>query len=121
MQRFCRCIIWGIVCGLLGGSAVVPALRADGSSTQVATLKDQLEKGLRARRQVEFQFLAVVLQRVQQNRINLETVQGTYRFVTRKYGDRKYLVPVFEQVLRNRLDSDDNPALQNAPTTLSTD
>jgi hypothetical protein len=95
------------------------AQQSDQANIRVASLQDQLEKGLRARRPSEFQFLARVVVLVNQGRLTREVVQGTFRFVTKKYRDRKYLVPVFEQALRKRLEQDSNTALNNVPSTLT--
>jgi len=95
------------------------AQQSDQSGARVASLQEQLEKGLKARRQVEFQFVARVALLVKQGRLTREVVQGTFSFVTKKYRDRKYLVPIFEQALRSRLAQDGNTALHNVPSTLT--
>lgn len=117
-----RIVVLGSLCGLFGlllAVTLVVAQQSDQSTKQVASLQEQLEKGLRARRQIEFQFVARVVQLVNERRLSLEVVQGTFSFVTKKYRERKYLVPIFEQALRKRLTQDGNTALNNVPSTLT--
>jgi hypothetical protein len=106
------------LCGILLVASFVSGQQSDQSNVKVASLQEQLEKGLKARRQVEFQFIARVVQLVNQGRLTREVVQGTFSFVTKKYQDRKYLVPIFEQALRKRVSQDGNTALNNVLTTL---
>lgn len=70
------------------------------ASADVADLKEQLEKGLKARRPEEFAFIAKVVTMVNQNRLPLSIVKGSFFFVRKKYQSKKYLVPYFERVLR---------------------
>jgi hypothetical protein len=92
---------------------------SESSAQPVASLKDQLEKGLRARRNVEIQFVARVAQLVDQGLLSKEFVQGTFTYTLKKYRHRtKSLVPYFEQVLRQRATKDGNTALNNVVTTL---
>jgi hypothetical protein len=94
-------------------------LRADEQTGEpVASLRDQLEKGLRARRPVEVQFVRRVAQLVDQRQLSLELVQGTFSWTVKKYRTKKYLVPHFEQVLRQRAAKEGITALNNVPTTL---
>jgi hypothetical protein len=88
------------------------------SGSQVASLKEQLEKGLRARRPVEFQFVARVAQLVDSGQLSRELVQGTFSWTRTRYRNKKYLVPHFEQVLRRRAADQNIAALNNVPTTL---
>lgn len=121
MQRFRQSALWCGACGLIGLILVVTladAHTSDDSGGQVASLQDQLEKGLRARRPVEFQFVARVVQLVEQGRLSRATVVGTFRFVVRRYSGKKYLVPAFEQILRKRAREEGNTSLDNVPSTL---
>lgn len=99
------------VAGCLG----LPTFRV--SAQTRASLQEQLEKGLRARRPVEFAFLAKVVEAVEAGRIRHALVMGIFGFVLKKYSNRKYLVPIFEAALRKRLASDGNRALDSAPRT----
>lgn len=116
----CMCLL-GLLVGLASMASSVTFSRAaqvSDSGAQVASLKDQLEKGLRARRSVEFQFVNRVAQLVDQGRLSKEFVQGCFSWTLRKYRDRKAsLVPYFEQVLRQRAAKDGNTALNNVPST----
>lgn len=119
--RWISLVVMAVLLGSLwyGMRSAVSTARADEEgSGQVASLKDQLEKGLRARRSVEFQFLARVAQLVDSGALSRELVQGSFSWTTRKYRDRKTLVPYFEQHLRLRAAQAGNTSLNTAPTTL---
>jgi hypothetical protein len=111
--------IFCVSIGLLVAVTFAFAQQSNPSTPQVADLQEQLEKGLRARRPIEVQFLGRVIQLVNQGRLTREVVQGSFSFVIKKYRDKKYLVPIFEQTLRRRLSLDGNTALDNVPTTLT--
>lgn len=103
-----------------GDSCLVHGQAAQGveeSGARVASLKDQLEKGLRARRPVESQFVATVAQLVNQEQLSRELVQGSFSWTLKKYRNRKYLVPYFEQILRHRAAKAGNTALDDVPST----
>ncbi len=124
MSKPTRIIVLGSSCGLFGlllAVTLVFAQQSDQSNAQVANLQEQLEKGLKARRPIEFLFVARVVQLVNQGRLTREVVQGTFSFVRKKYRDKKYLVPIFEQALRKRVTDDGNTALDNVPSTLTLD
>ncbi len=74
----------------------------DTPGAQIADLKDQLEKGLRARRPEEFAFIARVLQMVDEGTLPLELVKGTFQWARKKADLKKYPFPYFEQALRIR-------------------
>jgi hypothetical protein len=79
--------------------------RAAGESTPgvvVADLKDQLEKGLRARLPREFAFIAQVVDMVEHGRLPLELVVGTFHWAREKATYKRYPFPYFEQALRIR-------------------
>lgn len=109
---------------LLGLLLITPCMRLpaqvlEQEGAQVADLKDQLEKGLRARRPIEFQFLGRVVQLVKTEQLPQPLVQGTYAWTVKKYRTKKYLVPYFEQVLRLRAKQEKLTVLNNVPTTLT--
>jgi hypothetical protein len=64
-----------------------------------ATLKDVLEKVLRARRPEEFAFIARVVLLVDQQVLPLEMVQGTFNWARKK---PRHPFQYFEQALRVR-------------------
>ena len=90
----------------------------DPPGVQIASLKDQLERGLTARRAVEFQFIGRVVQLVNQNQLTRAMVLGTYDYVVKKYRNRKYLVPVFELTLRRRVKDHGSNVLNSIPSTM---
>lgn len=111
---------------LLLSSLLFATLRAAGSMArasdaggQVASLKDQLEKGLRARRPIEFQFVGQIVQLVNSGVLSREMVLGSFSWTLKKYSRRKYLVPYFEQHLRQRAARAGITALNNIPSTLT--
>jgi len=117
---------WALALALIGVSVVVDlatrqvgqaAQNKDATGSGVASLKDQLEKGLRARRPVEFQFVRRVAQLVDSGDLTVQFVQGSFSWTVKKYEKRKYLVPYFEQVLRQRAKAEKITVLDNIPTT----
>jgi len=69
---------------------------------EVADLKDQLEKGLKARRDEEFRFIATVVTMVDSKRLPLDLVQSTFLWARKKAKYKRYPFPYFEQALRQR-------------------
>lgn len=86
----------------LGAITAAIALAEEGkSSSVVATidLKDQLEKALKARRPVEFEFIGLVVERVDSGELPRDLVQSSFLWARRKpYNKIQY----FEQSLRLR-------------------
>jgi hypothetical protein len=66
------------------------------------SLKDQLEKGLKARRPVEFQFVATVVNMVDNNLLPIDLVQSTFLWARKQAKYKRYPFPYFEQALRER-------------------
>jgi hypothetical protein len=66
----------------------------------VTDLKTTLEKGLRARRPVEFEFLGRVVQHVESGKLPRSLVMSTFLWA-RKQPDGRQVV-YFEQALRTR-------------------
>lgn len=89
-------------CAAIAVSLVTLASAEDTPSGQIADLKDQLEKGLRARRPEEFAFIARVLQMVDEGTLPLDLVQSTFQWARKKTDFKKYPFPYFEQALRLR-------------------
>ena len=69
------------------------------SSAQVATLKEQLESGLRARRPQEFAFIQRVVTMVDRKQLPLKVVKSTFQWARRK---KPYQYPFFERALKIR-------------------
>lgn len=75
---------------------------ADGRSNSVVTkitLKDQLEKGLRARRKVEFEFIQQVLKAVDDEVLPKDLVQSSFNWARKKHSKR---IQYFQQSLVTR-------------------
>lgn len=96
-RAFCRKSLAAIVG--LPALALTGALTNRAMAVTVATLKDQLEKGLRCRRPVEFAFVGKVIDLVNQRKLPVPLVTGTYDYARRK---QPYPFPYFEAALRAR-------------------
>lgn len=66
------------------------------------SLKDTLEKGLRARRPEEFQYLARVVQKVERQELPLELVMSTFQWARQKTKHANFPFPYFVRALRER-------------------
>ena len=96
-----RRILLRMLCTLV---AIVTGMTGMGSSTlsaaETATLRDQLEKGLKARLPDEFAFIDTVVTMVDNGTLPEELVDKIFFYVRKTRGHRKYLVPYFERLLR---------------------
>ena len=72
------------------------------AGASVAGLKDTLEKGLRARLPQDFVFINKVVTMVKNDQLPSSVVLGTFHWVRKNRGHKKYLVAYFAQVLRSR-------------------
>lgn len=72
------------------------------TAIKVPDLKQQLEKGLRARRPVEFQFVALVVNMVENDTLPLALVKSTFLWARKKALTTQYPFPYFERALRER-------------------
>ena len=83
-------------------TALLAPLRAQvppsGRNARSATLQDELEKGLRARRPEEFAFLRRVVKLVEDGQLSLELVRGTFDWARRRRPIVPY--PYFERALK---------------------
>ncbi len=77
------------------GSATVTSRTSTG---KVATLQQQLEKGLRLRRPNEFAYAERVATLVQQGQLPLKVVQGSFNYARRR-DHRRYPFVYFQRVL----------------------
>ena len=78
------------------------SIRSEGSSStsaRIATLKEQLESGLRARRPEEFAFINRVVTQVDNGQLPRSLVKGTFQWARRK---KPYPYPFFERALKIR-------------------
>ncbi len=112
MNRSLRCTLLGI---LLLGSINLPA-RGDSPEVseaavtvssvvlivEVGDLKDQLEKGLKARRPTDFAFLAKVILLVEMNKLPLSEVKAVFQWARKRGAKTNYPFPYFERALKIR-------------------
>ena len=84
--------------GLMRGGAA----HAQESGRNVADLRDQLEKGLRARRPEEFRFIQRVVEMVNQGQLPLGLVKSTFQWARKKADVKRYPYQYFERGLRLR-------------------
>lgn len=71
----------------------------DGSQTEKLSLKTQLEQGLRARRPVEFEFVARVVEKVDKGELPRSVVDGVYGWARKQ---RRHPFQYFEFALRKQ-------------------
>ncbi len=71
-------------------------------AVEVTDLKQQLEKGLRARRPQEFAFVNLVVTMVADNELPLALVKSTFLWARKKALTTRYPFPYFERALRER-------------------
>lgn len=81
------------------GSSVAAENGRGSNVVTTITLKDQLEKGLRARRPVEFRFLGEILALVDDGTLPRDLVQSSFNWARKKPSKK---VQFFEQSLRFR-------------------
>lgn len=71
----------------------------DGSGgSRVADLQEQLESGLKARRPPEFEFIAIVVKRVEERKLTSGEVKSVFQWARRKSKDFPF--PYFERAMR---------------------
>ncbi len=76
-----------------------PALRPT-VAAEVGDLKLQLEKGLRARRPQEFEFVEMVVTMVSDDTLPLDLVKRAFLWARKKATTVRYPFPYFERALR---------------------
>ena len=91
----------GFGASLLSMSLAVP-LRGQTPGISTLTLRDELEKGLKARRPEEFQFIARVVQLVAKGQLPVDLVKSTFLWARKRTRFEKYPFPFFERALRQR-------------------
>ena len=65
----------------------------------IADLKTQLNSGLRCRRDIEFQFVELIVQMTNNGDLSVELVKGSFQYARKK---KPYPFPYFERVIRAR-------------------
>ena len=90
-------ILFGLTEEPVGGNK--PSADASPVAVKAADLKDQLEKGLKARRPSEFAFIARVVRLVERERLPRSLVEGTFLWARPK---RPRPYQYFERAMRIR-------------------
>lgn len=96
-------VLWLVMAGLTGMSGlVVSEARAAGTKSTPGgpDLKDTLQKGLKARRPNEHQFIAYVVNHVESGHLPLDLVNSTFLWARRQQA--QYPFPYFERGLKER-------------------
>lgn len=78
------------------------AVRQGSVSAEIAGLQDQLNSRLKARRPEEFAFIALVVQKVQQDELPLELVNTTFQWVLKNKKKERFPFFYFQTILRIR-------------------
>jgi hypothetical protein len=93
MPRALALVVWLVLAGV---SSVVADDTIVNDGTTRVSLKVQLERGLRAMRPVEFQFLSEVLKQVKDGTLPQDMVEQAFLWASRQ---RAYRVQYFEKAL----------------------
>ncbi len=88
------------VAAILGSLAIGGVARSQEEPRGVATLTEQLRFGLKARRPVEFEFIDLVVDRVEEKVLPRDMALSAMTYAQMKNKDRPY--PYFEFSLRKR-------------------
>lgn len=80
----CRLLVAGILFGSSGEASAQDGPIVGETLNGELTLRELLEKDLRARREVEFTFIQRVVDRVEEKKIPLDTVMTMYRWSKKK-------------------------------------
>ena len=71
-------------------------------AVEVADLKDQLEKGLKARLPMDFAFISKVVMLVENDKLPLKTVKAVFQWARDKGAKNNYPFPYFQRALKIR-------------------
>lgn len=97
-----RAVIWAALATMPLSLAVLTPHAASQVRAADVSLQDTLEKGLKARLPADFEFVAHVVQLVDNGTLPYDLVLGTFDWVRKNRGQKTYLMPYFEQALRRR-------------------
>ena len=90
----------------LTAAADAPCFHPSGSSNpvavEVADLKDQLEKGLKARLPADFSFISKVVMLVENDKLPLKTVKAVFQWARDRGAKKNYPFPYFQRALKIR-------------------
>ena len=103
MRRLCSWIIAAGLCHACGGDALGQQGRAVATPAVQVTLKDQLEKALKARRPQEFAAIGTVLEGLEQGTLPLDIVQTSFNWSRKKRANRvQYFILAINAQARRR-------------------
>lgn len=71
-------------------------------AVEVADLKDQLEKGLKARLPADFAFISKVVMLVEEEKLPLKTVKAVFQWARDRGAKNNYPFPYFQRALKIR-------------------
>ena len=71
-------------------------------AVEVADLKDQLEKGLKARLPADFAFISRVVMLVENEKLPVKTVKAVFQWARDKGAKNNYPFPYFQRALKLR-------------------
>jgi hypothetical protein len=79
-----------------------PRASSNPLAVDVADLKDQLEKGLKARLPADFVFISKVVMLVENDKLPLKTVKAVFQWARDKGAKKNYPFPYFQRALKIR-------------------
>ncbi|HIA20557.1 MAG TPA: hypothetical protein EYN03_00055 [Planctomycetes bacterium] len=108
LSSFMVLVLTGMSLSNLGltEAADEPCFHPSGSSNpvavEVADLKDQLEKGLKARLPADFSFISKVVMLVENDKLPLKTVKAVFQWARDRGAKNNYPFPYFQRALKIR-------------------
>ena len=108
LSSFMVLVLTGMSLSNLGltEAADAPCFHLSGSSNpvavEVADLKDQLEKGLKARLPADFSFISKVVMLVEDDKLPLRTVKAVFQWARDRGAKNNYPFPYFQRALKIR-------------------
>lgn len=79
-----------------------PIASSNPVAVEVADLKDQLEKGLKARLPADFAFISKVVMLVENDKLPVKTVKAVFQWARDKGAKNNYPFPYFQRALKIR-------------------
>ena len=100
MQRLLPLLLAG--CFLATDLVAQPQTQAQSVEANIADLQEQLESGLKARLQAEFDFIKKVCTMVERDDLPLPLVVSTFQWTRKNPAAKKYPFFYFQRALRER-------------------
>ena len=98
-QHLSRALVAFTLFFATGLPSIMPCLAQDSPpGVRVADLQDQLESGLKARLPAEFEFIAVVVQRVEDQQFSTGEVKSVFQWARRK--NKRVPFPYLQRAMR---------------------